>query len=158
VRDTQADSDAVLGEIVEAVCRHLELRLLVWLQCERATEFPQPLCRAMQLSRWRLGAVSCAATLALAGVLAFAAIVAGFAAALSLAIVFAFTGVLAFVLIKRGFCERRFARLDHAGGARGRGSCLHCGCTGEQTRYGCGYHQGLHRVFHVVIPPCGSQA
>lgn len=114
--------------------------------------------RVTELSnRWWLGAVGCAAALALAGVLAFAAVVTGLAAALSLAIVFAFTGVLALVLIERGLSERRFARLDHAGAAGGRGSCLHCGCAGEQTRYGCGYHQGLHRMFHVVIPPYGSQ-
>ena len=43
---------------------------------------------------WRLGAVGGAAALALAGVLALAALVAGLAAAGALAIVLAFTGVL----------------------------------------------------------------
>jgi len=43
--------------------------------------------------RWWLGAVGGASAFALAGVLAFAALIAGLAAASTLAIVFAFTGV-----------------------------------------------------------------
>src|ERR1700688_310233 len=49
-----------------------------------------------------LGAVCCAAALALAGVLAFAAVVAGLATALTLAGVLAFTGVLFFHLFAGG--------------------------------------------------------
>src|SRR5580704_5621186 len=99
-----------------------------------------------------LGAVSGAATLALAAVFALAAIVAALAAALALAVVFPFTGVLAGVLIERSAAERRFAHLDD--GVRGlRGGGLH-GCSASQHAGDRrGYHQGLHRVLHVVIPP-----
>jgi hypothetical protein len=62
-----------------------------------------------------LGAVSCATTLALAGVLAFAAVVAGFATAFTLAGVLAFTGVLFFYFLVGGLVGvilRGHSRLD----------------------------------------------
>ena len=103
-----------------------------------------------------LGAVSCAAALALAAVLGLAAVIAALAAALSLAIVFAFTRVLVSCLIERSAAERRFAHLDY--GVYGlRSSGLHRRSSTEQTGNCRSNHQGLHRMLHVVIPPCQAQ-
>jgi hypothetical protein len=77
-----------------------------------------------------LGAVSGAAALTLAGVLAFAAVVAGLATALTLAGVLAFTGVLFFYLLAGGLvravvlgghsrldARQQIGRLDACAGA-----------------------------------------
>ena len=83
-----------------------------------------------------LGAVSSAAALALAAILGFAAIVAGFAAALTLAVILAFTGVLC-RLVLIDVLQAGLGGLDGSLGRVGRGGMCNRGSTnqtGESSR------------------------
>jgi hypothetical protein len=101
-----------------------------------------------------LGAVGGTAALALAGVLAFAAVVAGLATALTLTGVLAFTGVLFFYLLAGGlvgtvilgghsrlYARQQIGRLDACAGAR------------EQARDSRAGDEKLIRLSHMLKNP-----
>ena len=101
-----------------------------------------------------LGAVGGAAALALAGVLAFAAVVAGLATALTLAGVLAFTGVLFFYFLAGGFVRAvvlgGHSRLD----ARQQiGSLDACAGACEQARDSRAGDEKLIRLSHMLKNP-----
>jgi len=110
--------------------------------------------RVLGLLVRHLGAVCSAAALALAGVLAFAAVVAGLATALTLAGVLAFTGVLFFHLLAGGlvgtvilgghsrlYARQQIGRLD-----AGAGAC-------EQARDSRAGDEKLIRLSHMLKNP-----
>src|SRR5260370_10622257 len=159
VRGAQPDPDTILGEIVESIRGHFSP-----IQREEGGQRSSPAPKQDRLASgtsllgrllffWHLGAVGCATTLALAGVLAFAAVVAGLATALALARVLAFTGVLFLHLLVVGLlvlarvlilrAERRLQR-----GKQGRS--LDC-CTGpgDQSCERRTSEQGLCRLCHL---------
>ena len=95
-----------------------------------------------------LGAVGCAAALALAAVLLFAAVVAALAAALTLTVILAFTGMLGW-LVRIGITQAGLGRLDR------RVLCIVCGCrvsrdgSAHQTRESSGEQHCTELVLHV---------
>ncbi len=85
VRNAQPNSDAVFGEAIEAVCRHVHDLDLHFTRPGNwgGPDEAGPLVSSEALNGSQLGAVGGAAALALAGVLALAAVVPGLAAALA---------------------------------------------------------------------------
>src|ERR1700740_1266278 len=92
----------------------------------------------------RLGAVGRAAAFALAGVLAFAAVIAGLAAAFALARVLAFTSVLFLHLLGGLLVLGLVLRAQRRPQPRKQVGCVDsCATAGKQSRQRCACHQGL---------------
>jgi hypothetical protein len=107
VRHAQPYPNFEIGESIECICRHVSIfpgenRVGTFNPDPLGLRFGLILLR-LGLISWRFGSIGCTATLALAGVLAFAPVVTRFAPALTFAGILALTSVLfgfVFVLVR----------------------------------------------------------
>jgi hypothetical protein len=104
----------------------------------------------------RIGTVGGAAAFALAGILSFAAVIAGLAAALAFAIVLPFAGMFCRIvegcLRNRYFSRERFSSANGGSGGRGRwrGGFHASGSSADESGDCGGHQQLLHLLVHKV--------
>jgi hypothetical protein len=148
VRHAQAETDAVIGEVVEAVGRHDRAKKGSRME-GRKTSLPSA---GESLGRGFL--VGAASALALAGVQAFASVIASLASALPLAGVHALAIVLALVGVvgelAGGGCLRDLRGAVGGGGVEANDRARHEAGEGDSGEQGLGILSAIFHGFSLV--------